>query len=307
MVSSYTVRTLPRQSLPIVDQGLGYQTYDQSLPSNSSPQAPPADHVSPTGATMRKIEPETPVRRQPPAYQPQLSTSTSTTTQTVTTSYPRNVPHQYSHQPENRQVLHGNSRTMDASPAFDRRVDGPYPKGNDRSHLSSSNSDGVSDNNERKAQFLKVNDRTQGLNSVNDDTFSRSQRQGLNSATDGFVARKQRQPVEDVSVSSLEANRGQAMDSGAGSSMERKNSIPRKPIDPRTNPSYPSSRVPQGFPVASNAPISRQQRDYGPRIDNVGTPTAQQVVAGAKTNTYDTLVAEKVAPGESSLSRHSSQ
>ena len=262
---------------------------------DSSPQAPRADHVSPTGATMRKIEPDRPMRRQAPTHQPQLLSST--TTHTVTTSYPRNVPQQYSHQSDNHHNMQSNPQIVEPNPAFDRRLDGPYPRGNERTQGASGVYDGMPDRNQRQLQYPRGSGRTQGLSSVNDDTPYRNQRQGLDNATDGIIGRKQRQNVNGVTTGTPERNYGQGVGSGTDGYVGRKNSIPRKAIDTKISPSHPLPKAPQVFPAESTSAISKQQKDFGPRTDSTGAPTTEQVLAGAKSNTYDTLVAEKSAPG----------
>lgn len=259
---------------------------------------------------MRKIEPESHMARQPPSYQPQLISST--TTHTVTTTYPRSGRQQHSHQPDvrhsvqdgipqqypqqshTRQPGYSNAQTLDPDPGFDQRLDGPYPRGNDRSPGGGINrNDGITDRKPRQV-----------MENVSGELYPRQQRLGQDKVSGVDPKRGQRQVSDNVTDDPYTKNRRLGGENASDDFVGRKNSIPRKPVDPSTNfQSLPKTS--RRGPTEPPAQPHTQRQKIAQKIGSTGGPTAEQVIAGARSNTYDTQVVEKVAPGKSSrVCRH---
>ena len=329
----------------------GYGHYEQSLPFNSSPQAPRADHVSPSGATMRKIEPESFGRPPAPVYQPQITTST--TTRTVTTSYPRNAPQQHPAQPDSRNAMQSSPQTrqypyqldnrnsMQRDPrtgptkaAFDGRLDGPYPRNTERRPDFDTGRSAPRERHQRQGhdgtadlppeRYPRDSERRTDIDTRRNAPVERYPKQGhdavaaANPPPERYPRDSERRPDVDTERNEpMERYQKQgrdahmdapgerypkrSMDNATDGSRAKRNSIPRKPVEPKMDPSQSRQVAYQAAPTGSNSVQPRQrQDDRNLRAPNAGGSAAQDVVVLAQSNTYDTKVSEKIAPGKSS-------
>ena len=265
---------------------------------------------------MRKIEPESPLRRQAPAYQPQFTTHT-TTTSTVTSSYPRSIPSQQTsqsnphrplqvdsqyanqrdnnvqqnspqqfHQPDRRNVQQGYSQYAEPVDNVDYLQ---KTSGEKRPH------DHQSSYQRSPRHFEPADDRynrqSGGQYTDNEPAFDRR--------LDGPYPRSNERAIAPNGVDNniVGRNRKKSVEFAPDDPVRRKNSIPRKPVETSTSLPQRLTKAPQPGPAESPVYASKFSSDFGPRTDSAGAPTAHQVMAGAKSNTYDTIVAEKIAPG----------
>ena len=266
---------------------------------------------------MRKIEPESSLKRQAPTYQPQMTTHT-TTTSTVTTSYPRGIPPQQTSQ-------NNHHRPLQVDPQYNNQRDSSVKQNSpqqfyqpDRrniqqrySHYSEPDNDvDYLQNTSREKKpydYQGSSQRSPRYVEPVDDRYSQQagsqyadKEPTIDRRLDGPYPRSDERARAPNGVNNNFAgrNRKKSVEFAPDDLVRRTNSISRKPVETSTSLPQRLAKAPQSNPAGSPVYASKISSDFGPRADSVGAPTGQQVMAGAKSNTYDTIVAEKIAPGE---------